>query len=139
MLERPAMLAARCGAKLERSRTRSSRGRADGSSGQASTLGEVWAKVEANERLDLEDGLAPRVDDLLELGARRPGAPQRGGTDDVSSSRPLSDPDERLPREVQVPALRRPQSRARLHITTKELVADALKQRESPGSPRSTW
>src|SRR5215218_8394291 len=52
---------------------------------QQSALDSIWEKVEANERLDFEDGLTlMESDDLLQLGeladtARR----RRGGTDDV--------------------------------------------------------
>ena len=48
-------------------------------------LGEIWDKVDANERLDFEDGLLlMESDDLLELGALADTARQRrGGSDDV--------------------------------------------------------
>ena len=79
----------------------------------------IREKVEAGERLDLEDGLALlESDDLLELGeladlARR--AARRHGRG-LLRPEPLLEPDERLPREVQVLRLRRDaEAGARLH------------------------
>ena len=56
---------------------------------RTSTLAPIRAKIEAGERLDLDDGISIlESDDLLEIGeladlARR----LRGGTDEVSSCR----------------------------------------------------
>ena len=52
---------------------------------QQSALDAIWEKVEANERLDLEDGLTlMESDDLLQLGELADRARRiRGGTDEV--------------------------------------------------------
>ena len=86
---------------------------------RTSTLEPIREKVEAGERLDFEDGLALlESDDLLGLGeladlARR--AARRHGRG-LLRPEPLPEPDERLPREVQVLRLRRDaEAGARLH------------------------
>ena len=69
------------------------------------TLAPIREKIEAGERLDFEDGLAlMETDDLLALGeladlARRRARRRRRG---LLRPEPLLEPDERLPREVQV-------------------------------------
>ena len=74
------------------------------------TLAPIREKVEANERLDFEDGLAIlESDDLLEIGeladlARR----VRGGNDEVGFVQNMYiSQTQRLPCEVQVLRLRR--------------------------------
>jgi aminodeoxyfutalosine synthase len=104
---------------------------------RASTLGEVWAKVEANERLDLEDGLALlESDDLLELGALADLARRkRGGTDDVFFVQNLYLTQTNVCRvKCKFCAFAATQKQEHAYtLTTQELVADALKQRELTG------
>jgi aminodeoxyfutalosine synthase len=52
---------------------------------QQSALDSIWEKVEANARLDFEDGLTlMESDDLLQLGELADAARRvRGGTDEV--------------------------------------------------------
>ena len=105
---------------------------------RTSTLEAIREKVEAGERLDLEDGLAlMESDDLLALGeladlARRAARRRRRG---LLRPEPLPEPDERLPREVQVLRVRRRRrSRSGAYTyTAEELVEDALRQRELTG------
>ena len=99
---------------------------------RTSTLEPIREKVEAGERLDFEDGLALlETDDLLGLGeladlARR--APRRHGRG-LLRPEPLLEPDERLPREVQVLRLRRDaEAGARVH----DLHAGARRGRGAP-------
>ena len=86
---------------------------------RTSTLEPIREKVEAGERLDFEDGLALlETDDLLGLGEladRRTPAARRYGRG-LLRPEPLLEPDERLPREVQVLRVRRDaEAGARLH------------------------
>jgi aminodeoxyfutalosine synthase len=104
---------------------------------RASTLAEVWAKVEANERLDLEDGLALlESDDLLELGALADLARRkRGGTDDVYFVQNLYLTQTNVCRvKCKFCAFAATQKQEHAYtLTTQELVDDALKQRELTG------
>jgi aminodeoxyfutalosine synthase len=104
---------------------------------RASTLGEVWAKVEANERLDLEDGLALlESDDLLELGALADLARRkRGGTDDVFFVQNLYLTQTNVCRvKCKFCAFAATQKQEHAYtLTTQELVEDALRQRELTG------
>ena len=85
-----------------------------------STLDTIREKVEAGERLDAADGQTLfETDDLLGLGeladlARR----RRGGDDRVFFIQNLYlEPDERLPREVQVLRVRRhPEGGGCVHV-----------------------
>ena len=83
------------------------------------TLEPIREKVEAGERLDFEDGLALlESDDLLGLGELADLARRLRGGDGRGLLRPepLPEPDERLPREVQVLRVRRDaEAGARLH------------------------
>ena len=109
-----------------------------------STLAPIREKVEAGERLDLEDGLALlESDDLLGLGeladlARRHARRQRRG---LLRPEPLPEPDERLPREMQVLRVRGDaEAGARVHDHDR----GARRGRGAPArvdrrSPRSTW
>src|SRR5258707_2811668 len=101
------------------------------------TLAPVREKIEAGERLDLEDGLALlESDDLLELGeladlARR----LRGGTDDVFFVQNMNLYQTNVCRvkcKFCAFAATRKQEQA-YTITTEDLVADALAQHELTG------
>jgi aminodeoxyfutalosine synthase len=101
------------------------------------TLESIREKVEANERLDLEDGLALlESDDLLALGeladlARR----VRGGTDEVYFVQNLYLNQTNVCRvKCKFCAFAATQKQAKAYtITTGELVEDALRQRELTG------
>jgi aminodeoxyfutalosine synthase len=101
------------------------------------TLESIREKVEANERLDLEDGLALlESDDLLALGeladlARR----VRGGTDDVYFVQNLYLNQTNVCRvKCKFCAFAATQKQAQAYtISTDELVEDALRQRELTG------
>ncbi len=102
-----------------------------------STLAPIRAKVEAGERLDLEDGLALlESDDLLELGeladlARR----LRGGTDEVYFVQNLYLNQTNVCR-VKCKFCAFAATRKQPHaytVTTPELVEDAVAQRELTG------
>jgi aminodeoxyfutalosine synthase len=101
------------------------------------TLASIREKVEANERLDFEDGLALlESDDLLALGeladlARR----VRGGTDEVYFVQNLYLNQTNVCRvkcKFCAFAVTRKQPNAYTH-TPEELVADAVRQREATG------
>jgi aminodeoxyfutalosine synthase len=102
-----------------------------------SALDEVRAKVEADERLDLEDGLAlMESDDLLELGrladlARR----RRGGTDEVYFVQNLYLNQTNVCRvKCKFCAFARTQKQEGAYtLSTGELVEDALRQRQLTG------
>ena len=82
----------------------------DGIVTEQRALDAIREKVEANERLDLEDGLTlMESDDLLALGELADTAPARARRHGRGLLRPepLPEPDERLPREVQVLRVRR--------------------------------
>ena len=101
------------------------------------TLESIREKVEANERLDLEDGLALlETDDVLALGefaelARR----VRGGTDDVYFVQNLYLNQTNVCRvKCKFCAFAATQKQARAYtITTEQLGEDALRQREVTG------
>jgi aminodeoxyfutalosine synthase len=104
---------------------------------EISTLESIREKVEANERLDFEDGLAlMESDDLLELGeladlARR----VRGGADEVYFVQNLYLNQTNVCRvkcKFCAFATTRKQSNA-YTLTPDELVEDALRQREATG------
>ncbi len=104
----------------------------------------IREKVEAGERLDMDDGLTlMESDDILALGeladtARRAARRHRRG---LLRPEPLLEPDERLPREVQVLRVR-PDREAggRVHVHAR---ASSSPTRSSstrrPASRRSTW
>src|SRR3954449_8936540 len=104
---------------------------------RASTLAEVWAKVEANERLDLEDGLALlESDDLLELGALADLARRkRGGTDDVFFVQNLYLTQTNVCRvKCKFCAFAATQKQEHAYtLTTQQLVEDALREHEAAG------
>jgi aminodeoxyfutalosine synthase len=104
---------------------------------RSSTLQDIWDKVEANERLDLEDGLAlMETDDLLELGALADLARRkRGGTDDVYFVQNLYLTQTNVCRvKCKFCAFAATQKQEHAYtLTTQELVDDALKQRELTG------
>ena len=97
---------------------------------QQSALDAIWEKVEANERLDLEDGLTlMESDDLLQLGELADTRPPSAGRHRRGLLRPepVPEPDERLPCEVQVLRVRgHAEAGRRLHDHAEELVEDAL-------------
>jgi aminodeoxyfutalosine synthase len=100
-------------------------------------LDAIWEKVEADERLDFEDGLQlMESDDLLELGlladaARR----RRGGTQDVYFIQNLYLNQTNVCRvKCKFCAFARTQKQEGAYtITTEELVEDALRQRGLTG------
>lgn len=102
-----------------------------------STLAPIREKIEANERLDLEDGLTLiESDDLLALGeladlARR----VRGGDDEVYFVQNLYLNQTNVCRvKCKFCAFARTQKQEEAYtISTEELVADALRQREITG------
>jgi aminodeoxyfutalosine synthase len=102
-----------------------------------STLAPIREKIEANERLDLEDGLTLiESDDLLALGeladlARR----VRGGNDEVYFVQNLYLNQTNVCRvKCKFCAFARTQKQEEAYtISTEELVADALRQREITG------
>ena len=103
----------------------------------------IRAKVEAGERLDLEDGLAlMESDDLLALGeladlARR----VRGGDDRAYFVQNLYLNQTNVCR-VKCKFCAFAATQKQEHATRRtadELVADAVRERELTGSPRSTW
>ena len=104
---------------------------------QQRVLDSIWEKVEADERLEFEDGLAlMESDDLLQLGeladtARR----RRGGTDDVYFVQNLYLNQTNVCRvkcKFCAFAVTEKQPDAYTH-TPEELVEDALRQRELTG------
>jgi aminodeoxyfutalosine synthase len=102
-----------------------------------STLETVWAKVEANERLDLEDGLTlMESDDLLQLGELADAARRiRGGTDEVYFVQNLYLNQTNVCRvKCKFCAFAVTQKQESAYtITPEELVEDALQQRERTG------
>jgi aminodeoxyfutalosine synthase len=100
-------------------------------------LDAVWAKVEANERLDLEDGLAlMESDDLLQLGELADAARRiRGGTDEVYFVQNLYLNQTNVCRvKCKFCAFAVTQKQERAYtITPEELVEDALQQRDRTG------
>jgi len=104
---------------------------------QTSTLSPVREKVEAGERLDLEDGIALlESDDLLEIGeladlARR----LRGGTDDVFFVQNLYLYQTNVCRvKCKFCAFAATQKQAHAQtLTTEELVSDAVEQHRRTG------
>jgi aminodeoxyfutalosine synthase len=104
---------------------------------RTSTLEPIWEKVEAGERLDFEDGLALlETDDLLGLGeladrARR----QRGGTDEVYFVQNLYLNQTNVCRvKCKFCAFAATQKQEQAYtISTKEMVEDAVRQRELTG------
>jgi aminodeoxyfutalosine synthase len=104
---------------------------------RSSTLQPVWEKVEAGERLDMEDGLALlESDDLLELGALADAARrQRGGTDEVYFVQNLYLNQTNVCRvkcKFCAFAATRKQEHA-YTISTQELVEDAVREHEVTG------
>src|SRR4249919_2377129 len=104
---------------------------------QTSTLAPVREKVEAGERLQLEDGLAIlESDDLLELGELADSARRlRGGTDEVFFVQNLYVNQTNVCRvkcKFCAFAATRKQEHA-YTFTTQELVEDVLGQREATG------
>ena len=104
---------------------------------RSSTLTEIWEKVEANERLDLDDGLALlESDDLLELGALADLARRvRGGADDVFFVQNLYLTQTNVCRvKCKFCAFAATQKQEHAYtLTTQELVDDAVRQRELTG------
>jgi aminodeoxyfutalosine synthase len=102
-----------------------------------SALDAVWAKVEANERLDLEDGLTlMESDDLLQLGELADAARRiRGGTDEVYFVQNLYLNQTNVCRvKCKFCAFAVTQKQESAYtITPEELVEDALQQRERTG------
>jgi aminodeoxyfutalosine synthase len=102
-----------------------------------SGLAAVWAKVEANERLDLDDGLTlMESDDLLQLGELADAARRiRGGTDDVYFVQNLYLNQTNVCRvKCKFCAFAVTQKQeAAYTITPDELVEDALRQRDLTG------
>jgi aminodeoxyfutalosine synthase len=102
-----------------------------------STLDAVRAKVEANERLDLEDGLTlMESDDLLQLGELANAARRiRGGTDEVYFVQNLYLNQTNVCRvKCKFCAFAVTQKQESAYtITPEELVEDALQQRERTG------
>jgi aminodeoxyfutalosine synthase len=104
---------------------------------QTSLLAPIRAKIEAGERLDLEDGIALlESDDLLELGeladlARR----LRGGTDEVGFVQNLYISQTNVCRvKCKFCAFAATQRQEHAYsITTEELVADAVAQHAASG------
>ncbi len=104
---------------------------------QTSQLAPIRAKIEAGERLDLEDGIALlESDDLLELGeladlARR----LRGGTDEVGFVQNLYISQTNVCRvKCKFCAFAATQKQEHAYsITTEELVADAVAQHAASG------
>jgi aminodeoxyfutalosine synthase len=104
---------------------------------QQSALDAVWEKVEANERLDLEDGFAlMESDDLLQLGELADTARRvRGGTDEVYFVQNLYLNQTNVCRvkcKFCAFAVTQKQDGA-YTITPAELVEDAVRQRERTG------
>ena len=104
---------------------------------QQSALDSIWEKVEANERLDLEDGLTlMESDDLLQLGELADTARRvRGGTDEVYFVQNLYLNQTNVCRvKCKFCAFAVTQKQAGAYTTTpEELAADALRQRELTG------
>ena len=102
-----------------------------------SALEEIWEKVEANERLDFEDGLLLMdSDDLLELGALADAARRRrGGGDEAYFVQNLYLNQTNVCRvKCKFCAFARTQKQAGAYtFTPDELVEDALRQRELTG------
>jgi aminodeoxyfutalosine synthase len=100
-------------------------------------LDAVWAKVEANERLDLEDGLTlMESDDLLQLGELADAARRiRGGTDEVYFVQNLYLNQTNVCRvKCKFCAFAVTQKQESAYtITPEELVEDALQQRDRTG------
>ncbi len=104
---------------------------------QTSTLAPVWEKVEAGERLELDDGIAIlESDDLLEIGeladlARR----RRGGTDDVFFVQNLYLYQTNVCRvKCKFCAFAATQKQVHAQtLTTEELVLDAVEQHRRTG------
>jgi aminodeoxyfutalosine synthase len=101
------------------------------------TLATIWEKVEANERLDFEDGLMlMESDDLLEVGALADEARRRrGGTDDVYFVQNLYLNQTNVCRvKCKFCAFARTQKQDGAYTyTAEDLVEDALRQRELTG------
>ena len=104
---------------------------------QQSALDAVWGKVEANERLDFEDGLTlMESDDLLQLGELADSARRvRGGTDEVFFVQNLYLNQTNVCRvKCKFCAFAVTQKQAGAYtITPEELVEDALRQRGLTG------
>ena len=104
---------------------------------QQTALDSIWEKVEANERLDFEDGLTlMESDDLLQLGELADTARRvRGGTDEVYFVQNLYLNQTNVCRvKCKFCAFAVTQKQAGAYTTApEELVADALRQRELTG------
>jgi aminodeoxyfutalosine synthase len=104
---------------------------------QQSALDAIWEKVEANERLDHEDGLTlMESDDLLQLGELADTARRvRGGTDEVYFVQNLYLNQTNVCRvKCKFCAFAVTQKQAGAYTTTsEELVEDALRQRDLTG------
>lgn len=102
-----------------------------------SAVDEIWEKVEANERLDFEDGLVlMESDDILQLGELADAARmRRGGSQDVYFVQNLYLNQTNVCRvKCKFCAFARTQKQEGAYTrTAEELVEDALRQRERTG------